>query len=264
MHSRLRRAGFAGAFCASLPLLMLAVPAPATESLAAESPRPVEELVELDEVKVRGKVVANAVITVENRVFRLYNQLNKDNRYDVHCRDTRSREGLAMLRVCVPEFLTRLAAPSITPAPLAASRQLGFPQCGGMAVSYDPDGNLYRMASCGVGGGFVGFGGMSYPIQSTYIGSAGLPSGAGRSVLPPYAAPQERIDEFKATMTRVINSDPELQDMAAQLAGMYQEMDRIEARYVQLQEQRREAQKAKRAAARERGRDLWPPHPRSR
>lgn len=245
--------------------VILACPAHAAEPPVAEAPKAVEDLVELEEVKVRGRLVANAVITAENRVFRLYNQLNKDNRYDVHCRDVRSREGLALLRVCVPEFLTRLAAPIFTPASFGPGRQLGIPQCGARHTSYDAYGNSYFISSCGMGGGYGGFGGMSSMQPVTYVGSAGLPSGArrGSSASPTYGASQERIDEFKETMARVLNSDPELQDMAAQLAGMYQEMDRIETRYAQLRDERREAQRAKRAAARARGRDIWPPHPRA-
>lgn len=67
---------------------------------------PVEELTELAEVRVRGKVVANAVASAENRLFRLYNRLNKNNRYDIHCGDVRvNPDTLALQHVCLPEFL---------------------------------------------------------------------------------------------------------------------------------------------------------------
>ncbi|MDQ2640050.1 MAG: hypothetical protein M3Y79_05675 [Pseudomonadota bacterium] len=237
--------------------LMLSAPTYSVESPAGGASRPVEELVELEEVRVRGKVVANAVITVENRLFRRYNQLNKDNRFDVHCRDARARDSLALLRICTPEFISIYAAPAFLPASYGG-RSLGvFPQCGVMSARYDYSGNVFYSSSCSS----VGFGSANSMLYSTpyYAGTAGIPTGAA----PQVTASPERIAEFKQNMTRVINSDPELHAMATQLIGMYEEVERVQARFEQLQEEKRAAQRARRTAARARGVNLWPPHPRA-
>lgn len=260
MSTRIQRisTGLARVIGASLPCLIFAVPAQATQSVTVESTIPIEELVELEEVRVRGKLVANAVITAENRVFMRYNELNKDNRYDVHCRDVRARDSLALLRICVPEFLSMSIAPALVPTSFSG-RSFGtyYSQCGGMSAMTDGSGNAFHSSSCSTGG-IASMGGPFFS-GNYYGGSASNPSaGAVRVVASP-----ERIAEFKQTMTRVISSDPQLQGMAAELIGMYEEVERVQDRYGQLQEERRAAQRAKRAEARARGRDLWPPHPRA-
>lgn len=241
---------------ALLSSLTLAIPAWCAQPAAAEFLQPVEELVELDEVKVRGKLVANAVITAENRVFRLYNKLNQNDRYDVHCGDVRIRDSLALLRVCVPEFLASYA--DSTPVPSSFNIGWGFDRmsaCGGTRSGVDQNGNMYHMPAC-----------LSTQYTSTYGLLPTRRSFVSSAVAAP-PVPAETINEYKQNMLRVFNSDPALHDMATELAGMYREVDRIQARYAALQEEGRAAQKARLAAARERarqhGRELRPPHPRA-
>jgi hypothetical protein len=244
--------------CALLSCLTLAIPTRAAQAPAGESAKPVEELMELDEVKVRGKIVANAVITVEDRLFRLYNKLNTDNRYDVHCRDVRIRDRLGLLRVCKPEFLAVYAPATFQPASI---NNWNWPysevySCDGGRSGVDANGNMISMSTC-QGGYYSNYSRTYTPFPGTY---APFPA-------PPVLVPAERIAEYKQNMLRVLNSDPELHAMATQLAGMYHEVDRIEARHAALQEEKRAIQKAKFLAARERarsrGREVWPPHPRA-
>lgn len=248
---------------------VLAIPAQAAEeasALPAAAASPVEELVELDEVMVRGKLVANAIITTENIVFRMYNNLNKDNRYDIHCLDLQvNRYRLSMLRTCLPEFLSNYASPRFSPSVVGFGGGFGtMAQCGGGGRSgVDAQGNMYSMSSCpsvGYSGAFGGFG--------TYATSHyGNPATVSAPLALSGIVPNERITGYKENLLRVLGSDPQLLEMANQLAAMYREVDRIQARYVALQEEKRAAQKARMAAARERARsrgyELRPPHPRA-
>lgn len=248
----------------SLLSIVLGMPTQAANEAAAmpaDATSPVEELTELDEVRVRGKLVANAVIRTENLVFRLYNKLNEDNRYDVHCGDIpRRRDSLTMLRVCLPEFVRNYAIPLRYPASFAPWG-FGTPACGRVSSGVDGNGNMYSMASCPPAGS--GFSTLGSTSRYYYSNTALLP--APQSY--PVVVPAERRTEFSQNMMRVLNSDAELKDLATQLADMYREVDRVQARYAVLQQERRAANKARLEAARERARsrgyELRPPHPRA-
>jgi hypothetical protein len=199
---------------------------------------------------VRGKLVANAVITVENRVFRLYNKLNKNNRFDVHCGDMRlNRDSLALQRTCLPEFVSYNSAP-VSP---------------GFYYAPPPPFSHHAAVDCWSS---------CYPqYYTSYPGSTSLrfPRTTTRytalAVTPPAVVSASDRTEYAENVMRVIESDTELLNMAADLVGMYQEMDRVKNHYVKLREERRAAQAAKKAAARERareqGRRLRPVHPRA-
>jgi hypothetical protein len=112
--------------CLKLALLLLVVPAitaaaqdaPTTATAAPaaviEQPAPLEEqLRELDEIVVRGERLAVVIVEAENEFFKLYNQLNKDDKYDVNCpylnlsADSGSRINS---RVCLPGFVATAIA----------------------------------------------------------------------------------------------------------------------------------------------------------
>lgn len=254
------------ALCALLGYLALAVPAQAVEAPFAEpvadSATPVEELVELDEVMVRGKLVANAIITAENIVFRLYNNLNKDNRYDIHCLDLQlNRYRLSMLRTCLPEFLSSYTTPRFHPTAFTGGF-VGMQSCGGRS-GVDSNGNMYSMTSC-PGASYSGASGSFGTYATPYYGN---PAARSAPLALTGIVPDDRITDYKENLQRVLGSDPQLLEKANQLAGMYREVERIQTRYVALQEEKRTAKKARLEAARERarsrGRELRPPHPRA-
>lgn len=66
---------------------------------------PIEELLELDEVVVHGTNLRNRIIKAEDQFYKLYNQLNKDDDYDINCayialeQDSRIQD-----RLCAPGF----------------------------------------------------------------------------------------------------------------------------------------------------------------
>lgn len=213
-------------------------------ALPADAP-PVEELTELEEVRVRGKLVANAVITVENRVFRLYNKLNKNNRFDVHCMDMRlNPDSLALQRTCLPEFVGYYPA----------ATQVGI---GGYYIPPPPFSHDTSMSSYG-GSTFSYYS----PPMSTFTAFPPAPPIPAASVIS-----SAQRTEYADNVLRVIRSDPQLLEMATELVGMYQEMDRVQAHFVKLRLERQADQAARKAAARQRareeGRSLRPTHPRA-
>jgi hypothetical protein len=218
----------------------LAIPAQGAvnPAIPAETAHPVEDISELNEVFVRGRLVANALIATEKRVFWRYNTLNKDSRFDVHCGDVMprlNRDTLAIQHTCVPEFLSRYAP----------------------VVHYIPDtGTGFRLETIpGNGEGLTAI----VPTTFTRYVRYEIP-GSARPV------PAALRSEFAQNMQQVFGLDPALKDMAATLAGMYQEMDRTRAHYLKLQQEKRAHQServhAAEERARERGRALRPPHPR--
>src|SRR5688572_11662464 len=112
---------------------------------------PVEEMTELEEVLALGKLTANIIATAEDRVYRLYNKLNKANRYDVHCGDIpgepRSR---IMRRTCFPDFLRNYVWDPYLRAYAGASRWHGINMNMNMNMTpyRDMNDDQYWMASC--------------------------------------------------------------------------------------------------------------------
>lgn len=225
---------------------VIAIPVQAAIGNSVPDAIPVEELTELEEVRVRGKLVTNAVITAENRVFRLYNKLNRNNRFDVHCVDLRlDWDTMVMQRTCLPEFVGYQSAASVgygyTP-PQPFSHYSEPPLICGSDTCYSPD----------------SFSSPAFNYRSTPMANITALPGPAPAVM---VSDEERA-EYSQNVLRVIRSDPQLLGMATELVGMYQEMERVQDRYLQLREERKAAQAARKAEASASGRPLRPSHPR--
>jgi hypothetical protein len=74
------------------------------ERPAAPAPA-IEEMTELDEVTVHGTRLADRIVKAEDRFYKLYNQLNKDDDYDINCAFV-PLEGNSRIdsRMCAPGF----------------------------------------------------------------------------------------------------------------------------------------------------------------
>ncbi len=97
-------------------MLMALAVAPATSLPAAETaavaPPNVTEVKTLDEVVVTGNLESlsaarNAVLAAEDRFYARYNKLNKDSRFDVHCRQQTPSDHVSRFttRVCDPGYV---------------------------------------------------------------------------------------------------------------------------------------------------------------
>jgi hypothetical protein len=232
-------------FAAGLALwLVAAVPIPmvaeaGTAAVVSTVPQksavqvPVDELEELDEIWVRGRITANRVAATENRVFRLYNRLNKDNRYDVHCGDMGlTRDSMIMTRTCLPNFVIDASLR----VSFAGQGRISTDLCVGQNHDHSIGmGQWNHMDPCLAVNRQYGTRDFSY-APSYYAGTTAVSRGT----------PEQRT-MYAENVLRVMQSDPELQEMARGLARMYLEMDRIKARYVKVREDKLAAQKAARA-----------------
>jgi hypothetical protein len=240
-----RRAGMPiAALLMGLAMSSTALSATAAGATAAQGKPPVEELQELDEIRVRGRLTANVVVDAENRFFRLYNKLNKDNRFDVYCEYMRlDPDSMIMQRACLPDFLYNYVPAYASPA-FTSGFSGTMPSCGGMNAYSDPDGNTYYVASCLDVANFSAYGGTSRVVNNGNV----TWSDPSPRVFTSSGTPEERA-EYAATLLRVVKSDAQLLAMANDLIGKWNEMDRVQAHFVKVRDERRAARNAAKAAA---------------
>jgi hypothetical protein len=90
----------------ALPASAMAADATAPADAAAT---PVEEAIVLEEVLVRGKRLEQRIVEAENEFYKVYNQLNKNDKYDMSCPelniDPDNRTSRITTRVCLPGFV---------------------------------------------------------------------------------------------------------------------------------------------------------------
>lgn len=91
---------------------LAATPAPMPTSTTAPQ---IEQLQELDEVVVHGTRLYDRIVRAEDRFYKLYNEINKDDDFDINCAhvsldpETRIED-----RVCMPSFFTNSIVESFT------------------------------------------------------------------------------------------------------------------------------------------------------
>jgi hypothetical protein len=159
--------------------------------------KPIEELEQLDEIRVRGKSLAFAISDAEDDFFKLYNKLNKDGKYDISCGYTSLSGSLIRTRACVPTFLT--ARPSF-----------GGSGCGGSA-EYFVINDLYGTAPRYQGGGCFHGPAFTGPSAEALIMHWG----------PAY------VDH----VIKVINNDQRLKEKVRNIDALYAELQRVQGRY---------------------------------
>ena len=114
LKSRIQLAALAAVLMAAMPA-MAAAPAaaapargsgPATPA-AATAPAPQAETQdELEEVVIHGRHLKEDIIKAEDEYYALFNQLNKDRKYETHCVDLRlDNDVLRQSRACIPGFV---------------------------------------------------------------------------------------------------------------------------------------------------------------
>jgi hypothetical protein len=244
-------AGFRMMLAVGLSVAALASPAaqemaPAGGSGQAE--QPIDELEELDEVVVRGERLRDTIIKAEDEFYKLYNQLNKDDRYDVNCpylnlsADSGSKINS---RLCLPGFvataIAEFAAYKVSCEPtfanFDANRDGRVSRMEGMmnadldfqfdALDQNDDGNLDEF------GEFKAFETWALMNLNCYRPP------------PPELVLMEGTDKWYAHMMQVTRSDPRLLDMAGRLDGLHQEMTLVQRRYRAVTDEQRAAQAGK-------------------
>jgi hypothetical protein len=169
--------------------------------------QPVEELQQLDEIWVRGQSLARTIETAEDKFFALYNKLNEDRRFDVSCGDIAlSRDSMIMTRTCVPHFLVDYVT-YYSPAPNPG------------VVNCNPVRGEDFVSSLGGGGGC---------------------NASGREVSPRSTSVSLlRRQDYANNVLTVIHGDPQLLEMAEDLARLYGELELTQRRYIKERPDRR-------------------------
>lgn len=213
----------------SLAAILLSVAATtgrAKEAPATEAAAPVEELVELSEVWVRGKKLARRVADAEDRLFRAYNKVNKNNIYDVHCGFLTLQPGsMIMTRTCLPGYISDInyvSSPSrYFPAAPTSS-------CGYMS-------GLHYSSGCS----FSGLPASAYtgapPIQMVTRMRGSAPE-SDLSSVPPSVLSGYRREAYAQNVLDVITNDEQLTALATELVKLYDEMKLVQNRYVSMRQ----------------------------
>lgn len=73
-----------------------------------------QPLDELDEVVVSGARLVDQVIALENSFYQLYNEVNKQDQFDIYCTRIPVREGsVELTRACLPQYYAEAFADSV-------------------------------------------------------------------------------------------------------------------------------------------------------
>lgn len=197
-----------------------AVTPPASEAAPA---------LELDEVWVHGKRLADRIEEAEDAFFALYNELNDDDRFDVHCGLTSLQPGSMILkRSCVPGFMAdriRLQSPARYFRPLSPSPAV----CQGLPTV--DNGALHFEAGCygaPVGHYHTGSSGSYSPALDRYAGSHSLNTTPG---VPLELEVVHYREQYAQTVLDTIQGDARLQEKAADLSALYTELEATQQHY---------------------------------
>jgi hypothetical protein len=202
---------------------------------AAQPPQAVEDTQEIDEVVVRSKRVALAIADAEDEFYKLFNELNKDDRYDNHCSylniDPDNPGSGIQSRVCIPGFVADAMVDW-------AEWRVKCEPPDFLNLDANKDGAVSRREAA-----------YSDAISSNFQDLDGNHDASlsmeefPRDITPPacYQPPPPQLvlmagsDDWYKHMTKVTNSDPRLHKMADKLGGLYQELALTQRQYVKLE-----------------------------
>jgi hypothetical protein len=128
--------GLAGAWLLLVSGLVLA--AEPVTPLAGATEKPAGELEELDEVVVVGGRLYDRIVKAEDKLYKLYNQLNKEDDFDINCASVPGDEGSRIeTRFCMPAFFADAKAEQVRLSQYCLSLQ-----------EKDEDGNVSSNGVC--------------------------------------------------------------------------------------------------------------------
>jgi len=182
------------------------------------APQSAPQMQQLAEIQVRGKRLLTVIVDAEDDFFRLYDQLNHHDDYDIHCGYASLRPGsMIMQRTCMPDFLAD-----------------AIPAASYPVTDYDAGG-----VACYGGGGTDLNGSMFY--SSPYCLSAPAPVVFVQP--PPQLVLMERRKDYTNNMLDVINGNPGLRQKYDHLVGLYHELEATQQQYVRVRNASRPARK---------------------
>jgi hypothetical protein len=205
---------------------------------------PIEELEELDEVFVRGGRLRDRIVRAEDEFYKLFNQINTDDRYDTSCpylNDPDDRTSRIQFRMCIPGFVAEAMADwavykaqcepefrnfdtnrdgRVSAIEASVNGDLAF-----QFEQFDEDGDGYLN---------------QYQEFRNFENWARMNMNCYRPPPPDLVLMNGTKDWYEHTM-KVINSDPRLQEMAGKLDEMHRELNMIQSRANTLEDLRRES-----------------------
>ena len=171
--------------------------------------------VELDEVMVQGERLFDRIVKAEDQFFKLYNELNKNNDFDTHCAFlTLDTDSHIEQRVCMPSFYADAKAEQVR-LNMACASQTAY-------TEPDPERNN--------------------EVEVLSHGACYEPPNAELIFFA-------QREDYVKNVLKVIDSDPRLQKMAADLDVLHRERDALSHRYDDLRAEK-EAERAAKAATR--------------
>lgn len=206
-----------------------AVSAPGAEVAPVEAPSApaAAPLLQLDEVWVHGKRLADRIEAAEDDFFRLYNALNENDRFDVSCGLMALHAGSMILqRTCIPGFLA-----ARVPVHRRANTYFRPPERMSPPTCYPPvvvqDGAVYYEGGC-----------YGAPMDTAYAMDRyhnDFASPAWAPAAGPIALEALHYrEEYAQNVLTVIQSDPRLIEKATHLAALYAELESTQLQYREL------------------------------
>ena len=225
---------------------LVSAPAPAPAAAAPEI------LEELDEVVVHGRQLKEEIIKAEDKYFALFNEVNKDDRYDTHCVSlAMERDSHLQHRACIPGFVADAIADW---APFKARCQppqegAGFDEFS--CLDRSKDGRISAQEADARSELAIAFtdldkdgGADGYISRIEFTASCGdcdpskIPAADAVYMPPtPDAVLMNGSKKWYQHMLDVTNTDPRLKKMADELGGMYQQLTAAQRRIDELDAQ---------------------------
>jgi hypothetical protein len=229
--------------CATLAIaLTLATSAAFGQETAAATPaagQPAEELEELAEIEVRGKRLRDEIADAEDNFYQLYNQVNKDDDYDTKCVALQlEKNSRITTRTCIPGFV----------ASAIVDWQVYKAKCQPPYEGYDEFNCLDRNQDNRINRNeatarpeldaqfmMLDANSDSYITRDELEDSGGLPTGTvAYQPPPPQLVLMEGSAKWAIAMKKVIDSDPRLLEQAGKLDDLYEELARVNQKYVKV------------------------------
>jgi hypothetical protein len=231
----------------AVAIAMIAVAQTAAPAAPAQ-----EVLDELEEVVVRGKRLKDEIIEAEDKYFALFNEVNKDDRYDTSCVSLQmDRDSRLQHRACIPGFVKDALADW---APFKARCQppqegAGFDEFS--CLDRNKDGRISQQESGARGELEIAFtdldkdgGADGYLTRIEFTASCGdcdpakIPSAVAIYMPPtPDAVLMNGSAKWYQHMLEITRNDPRLKQMADELGGMYERLVAAQRRIDELDAQ---------------------------
>lgn len=213
------------------------------------------ELLELDEVVVRGRRVQEAIVEAEDDFYKLYNQVNKNNDYDVNCaylNNPDSAGSRIKIRMCIPVFVANSMVDYNIWKSKCQPPMEDFDEFS--CLDRNDDNRLSRQEVSAR----AELEARMFELDADgdgYLRRDELPE-EGFAGPPQYMPPSpdlvlmEGTSKWTKHMMEVIRSDPRLSEMAGKLDDLYRELRLTQRRAYDLEEEQKE--NAKKASFRPR------------